>query len=462
MAAPRLYKTMSIRTSSIFLTFALATLSAGRLPLPVPAQGFADVVAKSVPSVVRILTTRREAVASSSPAAAAFGPPTGAGKRVSGEGSGVIVTAAGHILTNQHVIEGATKITVQLADDREFPARLVAADAPTDLAVLKIESGPLPALSFGDSSSLRVGDYVLAVGNPFGVGTTVTMGIVSAMSAARPAEQDEDLIQTDAAINPGNSGGPLLNTSGEMVGINTAIVSPSGVNSGVGLAIPASVARRVMAQLLSVGHVERGYLGLGLQPMSPELTEALNASRSGGALITDVTPSSPAAEAGLRKGDVVLALNGRAIRDFPRLRFHIAGAQPGASVRLTISREGEEQTFTATLAQRPASPSAPPASPPASEDLRTLPGAIVTELNEEARTALKLSSSAQGVLVTAVDPDGDSAAAGLRPGDVIVSANRRAVLSLETLTQALATLIGKPALLEVNRRDGPYFIALSR
>lgn len=431
---------MSTRTGFLFFAVATAVCVAGRLPVPIAGSptALADVVEKSVPGVVRVVTT---------------GPARGA-KR-SGEGSGVIVSADGHILTNQHVVEGAAKITVQLADDREFTARVVAADGPTDLAVLKIEASALVALPFADSARLRVGDYVLAVGNPFGVGTSVSAGIVSSLGALRRTEGDEDLIQTDAAINPGNSGGPLLNTNGEVVGINTAIVSAAGGSNGIGLAIPANVARRVMTQLMTSGAVQRGYLGTGLQPMSPELTEAFGAPRSGGAVITDVAPGSPAEGAGLLKGDIVLALNGRAVRDFHRLRFLIAGAQPGAAVRLTIARDGSEQTVSATLAERTVS------AAPVAEEVLQVAGAVLTDLNEAARQEWRVGNNVEGVLVTAVDPEGESAEAGLRPGDVIVGVNRQAVARAGQLVERVGGGLSKPALLEVSRRDGTYFVALA-
>ena len=453
---------MATRYGSLFLTLALAA-QAARLPVspgtPPPA-GFADLVEKSIPSVVRILTEKREEAASGPAANTASSAGRAKGKRVGGEGSGVIVTAGGHILTNQHVVEGADKITVQLADDREFVARVVAADAPTDLAVLKVEAGPLTPMAFGDSSRLRVGDYVLAIGNPFGVGTTVTQGIVSAMSPGG----GEDLIQTDAAINPGNSGGPLLNMSGELVGINTAIISPSGGSNGIGLAIPASVARRALTQLMADGHVKRGYLGVGLQPMSSALTEALNAPRSGGALITDVAPESPAFHAGLLKSDVVLALNGRALRDFQRLRFYIVRAQPGDVLRLTVARDGVEQTLAVSLKERPLQPAGPPSPQEAPGLAQTglLPGAVVADLNDDSRRALNLDPGRQGALVTAVNPDGESAEAGLRPGDVIVFVNKQPVVDAGSLAQRLAAETDKPALLEISRRDGTCFVALPR
>ncbi|MBY0506550.1 MAG: Do family serine endopeptidase [Bryobacteraceae bacterium] len=426
--------------AAIFLLSAVSPVLAARLP----AGDLADLVEKTLPSVVRILTTRPGSPAVNPSVNAAYDGARGSAKprtkSIGGEGSGVVVSADGYLLTNHHVVDQAEKITIELAGDRVLPARLVAADPATDLAVLKIEAANLTPIAFGDSARLRVGESVFAIGNPFGVGTTVTSGIVSAIGAPRhPSDTGEDYIQTDAAINPGNSGGPLLNSAGQLIGINTAIISPSGGSSGIGFALPSNIARRVMNELRAQGHVNRGYLGIGLQPLSPALNDALNLDRPGGAIITDVAEASPAAQAGLRKGDVVMGINGRPVRDFDRLRLAIAEAQPGAPVQLAIEREGQEQMLTATLAERPAAPAASDQPDPAE-----LPGAILTALPGEL-----------GVLITAVDPAGDTAEAGLRPGDIIVAINRQPVTGLASLGKGLAGR--KSAVLEVIRQGGTLF-----
>ncbi|MBS1833533.1 MAG: trypsin-like peptidase domain-containing protein, partial [Acidobacteria bacterium] len=320
-----------------------------------PAAGYADLVEKTLPGVVRVVTTRMAAPASG-PVSIGFQPSStsNAGRaRVSGEGSGVVFSADGYIVTNQHVIDGAVRTRVQLHDGREFDAKIVAADAPIDLAVLKIDASGLTPLPFADSAKVRVGEAVLAIGNPFGVGTTVTQGIVSAMSPSKLGiAGDEDYIQTDAAVNPGNSGGALINTSGELVGINTAILSTSGGSNGIGFALPSNVAKAVATELVRDGKVQRGYLGVGLQQITPDLTEALG--EENGALIANVASNSPAAKAGLQKGDVVAGMNGRTVRDFHRLRLFIAEAKPGAAVQLLIRRDGLEKNFWIVLDERPA------------------------------------------------------------------------------------------------------------
>lgn len=381
---------------------------ARNLPLP-PDGGFADVVERALPSVVRVSTA-------------------------GGEGSGVIISRDGYLLTNRHVVEGATKITVQLSDERELAAKVIAADGPADLAVLKVEAAGLEAIEFGDSGKARIGDYVLAIGNPFGVGTTVSLGILS-------AKGEGDYLQTDAAVNPGNSGGPLLNVRGEMIGINTAIVSPSGGSNGVGFALPSNLVQFVMSELIAKGRVDRGYLGAGFQPMTPALEEALGVDRAG-ALISDVAPGSPADKAGLRKGDVVVAMNRRTLRNIQRLQVYAAQAKPGSVVEFTIVREGAESIVPVTLAARPESAQAE--AMPA----ELLAGAAVADAGEA------------GPVVTAVDPQGVSAAAGLRAGDVIVAVNRKAVTGTAGMRERLAAVHGKPALLEISRAGSTYFLAV--
>jgi serine protease Do len=395
---------------------------AARVGPPMLAEGgFADIVEKTLPSVVRVVTTTSAAAPR--------------GKSVSGEGSGIVLSHDGYLLTNNHVIAGATKIAVQLHDDRELSATLIAADGPSDLAVLKVEASGLQAIEFGDSSKARIGDYVLAIGNPFGVGTTVTLGIISAKGEA-------DYIQTDAAINPGNSGGPLLNIRGELIGINTAILSSSGGSNGVGFALPSNLTRFIMTELITKGGVNRGYLGAGFQPLTEALQEALGVRR-GAALVADVAPDSPAAKAGLRKGDVVVAMNGRVLRDFRRLQLYAAQARPQALVQLTIARDDAELVLPITLGERPEGNLSLPQE-------EVLAGAAFAE------------SGAAGIgpVVTAVDLQGVSADAGLRPGDVIVAVNRKPVAGMAGLREQLANREGKPVLLEISRGGSTYFVAV--
>ena len=338
------------------------------------------------------------------------------------------------------MVEGAARITVQLNDDRELPAHLVAADTLTDLALLKVDAAGLQAIEFGDSTRARIGDYVLAIGNPSGVGTTVTLGIISAKAEA-------DYIQTDAAINPGNSGGPLLNVRGELIGINTAIVSPSGGSGGVGFALPSNMAKFVMSGLISQGKVDRGYLSVGFQPLNDTLQEALGVKR-GAAVIAEVAPDSPAALAGLQKGDVVVAMNGRVLRDFRRLQLYAAQAMPGGKVELTIARLDVESIIPVTLAERPASRKTAAVTATASEEVFS--GAALTEGE----------AGSEGPVVAAVDPTGASAEAGLRAGDVVVAVDRQAVSGMAGLREQLAKTSGKPVLLEINRGGSTYFLAI--
>src|ERR1700720_112522 len=270
-------------------------------------------------------------------------------------GSGVILTPDGTILTNNHVIDGASDIKVQLSDKREFQAKLVGADPKSDVAVLKIQAKDLPTLPVGDSKRLNVGDLNFAIGDPFGIGETATMGIVSATGRGQLGIEDyENFIQTDAAINPGNSGGAMIDIHGNLVGINTAILShASGGNEGVGFAIPKSLAKPVMDQILSHGKVVRGYLGVHIQDLSPEIAKAFNYNMSGGALIGDVSPNTPASKAGLQKGDVIVKLNGQAVTDYVDLRLRISQMAPGTSVNLDVWPKGKTKGYTLALGELP-------------------------------------------------------------------------------------------------------------
>src|ERR1022692_4252633 len=276
-------------------------------------------------------------------------------RRAEGLGSGVIVSPEGYILTNNHVVDGATEVRVTLNDRREFKARVIGTDPKTDVAVLKIDAPNLQPVVIGDSDRLQVGDYVLAVGNPFGLGKTVTMGIVSAMGRGNLGIEDyENFIQTDASINPGNSGGALVNDRGELVGINTAILSHgSEGNQGIGFAVPVSVARNVMDQILKNGRVTRAYLGVMAQEVTPAIARAFHGQEVRGALIGDVTPDSPAQKAGLQKGDIILEINGKPINDGAQLRMNVSLMEPGATVAVKVLREGTARDFSVRLAELP-------------------------------------------------------------------------------------------------------------
>ena len=346
-------------------------------------------------------------------------------------GSGVIVRDDGHILTNEHVVGGADQVTVELSDGRSLKAKVVGSDKATDLAVLKVDASNLRTLTLGDSDRVRVGDVVLAVGNPLGVGQTVTMGIVSAKGRATGMGDGsyEDFIQTDAPINRGNSGGALVNTTGELIGINSQILTPSGGNIGIGFAIPANMARNVMTQLIEHGEVRRGRLGVTVQGLTSDLASGLGLANVRGALVSDVEHDGPAAAAGLQRGDVITAINGDAVTDSNELRNRIAGFTPGTQVTLTVLRSGKEQTVTAKLGSlEPVDVERRGGGAPEASGRF---GLSVEPLTPE--TARERGVSAKsGVLVAEVAPGSRAADAGLRPGDVIEQVDRKPVTSVDT------------------------------
>ena len=382
-------------------------------------------------------------------------------RREGGMGSGVIVRPDGYILTNNHVVDGAEKVTIELTDGRTLEADVVGTDAPTDLAVLKVDAADLKTLPLGDSEAVRVGDVVLAVGNPLGVGQTVTMGIVSAKGRATGGNGDggyEDFIQTDAPINRGNSGGALVNTEGELIGINSQILSPSGGNIGIGFSIPVNMAQHVMSQLIEHGEVRRGRLGVTIQAITPDLAQALNLSTTTGALVSNIEDGSPAASAGLKRGDVITALNGDAVKDSNDLRNDIAQLQPGASVDLTVVRDGKEQTLTAKLEAAEGSRRAASSGSDGEGSGRF--GMAVEPLTAETARELGVSTRT-GVVVASVEPGSRASQAGLRAGDVIEQVDRKPVDSIDGLRSALDSGDG-PALLLVHRGATTVFITIDR
>src|SRR5580692_7735326 len=407
------------------------------------ANGFSAVIKPALPAVVNIRTSKmvKAQANQSSPFfndpmfRQFFGDQFGGGKphaeREQALGSGVIVTPDGTILTNNHVIDGASDIKVYLSDKREFKAKLVGADPKTDIAVLKTDAGGLPTLPLGDSSQLNVGDLIFAIGDPFGVGETATMGIVSATGRGRLGiEEYENFIQTDAAINPGNSGGAMIDIHGNLVGINTAILSHggSGGNEGVGFAIPMSMAKPVMDQILAHGKVVRGYLGVHIQDFSPELAKSFNFNQSGGVLIGDVSPNTPASNAGLKKGDVVVKLNGQAVSESNDLRNTISQMAPGTQVKLDIWRDGKVQPYTVTLGELPNDKTSAEGSDEGSSG--EIQGIEVQAVTPEILQQLNLPAGTHGVVVTAVDPSSAAAAAGLDHGFIIEEVNHKPVRSI--------------------------------
>jgi serine protease Do len=350
---------------------------------------------------------------------------------------------------------------VQLSDKREFLAKLVGADPKSDVAVLKIEGKDLPTLPLGDSSQLNVGDLIFAIGDPFGVGETATMGIVSATGRSRLGIEDyENFIQTDAAINPGNSGGAMIDIHGNLVGINTAILSHggSGGNEGVGFAIPMSMAKPVMDQILAHGKVIRGYLGVHIQDFSPELAKSFNFNQSGGVLIGDVSANTPAANAGLKKGDVIVKLNGQAESDSNDLRNTISQMSPGTQVKLDIWRDGKVQPFTVTLGELPKDKEMTESSDDSSSG--EIQGIDVQDLTPEISQQLNLPSGTHGVVVTSVDPASAAAAAGINRGDLIQEINHKPVTSASQYKQLMSGASGQPILLLINRGGITSFVVV--
>ncbi len=373
-------------------------------------------------------------------------------------GSGVIITADGTILTNNHVIDGATDIKVDLADKREFTAKVVGTDPSSDVAVLKINASDLPTMKLGDSSALQVGDIVLAVGDPFGVGETATMGIVSATgrSMENQIEDYEDFIQTDAPINPGNSGGALVDLHGDLIGINTAILGSDselgseGGNEGIGFAIPINMARSVMDQLVAHGKVSRGELGVYPEDMNESLAKQFNVSQPGGALVTQVIPDTPAAKAGIKQGDVILKVNGQPVQSKNDLRLRISQMAPGTNVNLEISRDGKTMDVPVTLAQIEEKPdNANPEEQGNEGSSGGLKGVQVQALTSQLSQQMQLPSGSHGVVVTSVDPDSQAAAADLDRGCVIEEVNHKPVTSIESYREAIASAGNQPVLLLV-------------
>jgi serine protease Do len=365
-------------------------------------------------------------------------------------GSGFIISPEGMILTNAHVVQGADEVTVKLADKREFPAKVLGADARTDVAVLKIEASGLPAVKIGDPSKTRVGEWVAAIGSPFGLESTVTAGIVSAKSRALPDERLVPFIQTDVAVNPGNSGGPLFNLSGEVVGINSMIYSRTGGYMGVSFAIPIDVAMKVERELVKYGKVTRGRIGVVIQSVNQPLAESFGLDKAKGALIAKVEPQSPAAKAGLKPGDVILSWNGQPISESTDLPTLVANTPPGSQASLVVWRAGAQQALRLAVGEMPADQATLAAATPATPQGKL--GVAVRPLAKEEAKAAGLEG---GLVVERAA--GAAAKAGVRPGDVILGVNGHTVSSPEALKQAIDQA-GKHAALLVQRGEARLFV----
>lgn len=387
-------------------------------------------------------------------------------RRSSALGSGFVISEDGYVVTNNHVIDGADEILIEFFSGEELPATVVGKDPNTDLALLKVESeDALPFVSFGDSDTARVGDWVMAVGNPLGQGFSVSAGIVSARNRALSGNYD-DYIQTDAAINRGNSGGPLFNMDGDVVGVNTAILSPNGGSIGIGFSMASNVVTRVIDQLRDFGETRRGWLGVRIQNVSEDMIDAIEGlENTDGAMVTDV-PDGPAKDAGLESGDVILTFDGQDVKDVRGLVRTVGNTEVGKAVRVVVLRDGKTQTLKVTLGRREDAEAAVPAVAPAPSDEpseKDILGLTVTPVTEELRTELGLDADATGLVVTAVDETSKAYEKGLRQGDLIVEASQQTLLSISDLDASIeeAQNAGRKSILLLVRRGGePRFVAL--
>src|SRR5581483_9179244 len=389
-------------------------------------------------------------------------------RKESSLGSGVIVTSDGYIVTNNHVIAKADEIKVLLNDKREFTGKVVGTDPKTDVAVVKINAKDLPTIPWGDSDKLEVGEFILAIGNPFALNSTVTMGIVSAVGRANVGIADyEDFIQTDAAINPGNSGGALVNSRGELVGINTAIFSRSGGYMGIGFAVPANMARAVMDSLVKTGKVTRGWLGVSIQEVNQDLAKQFGLSETKGALVSEVLPDSPAAAAGVKSGDVIISFDGKPVESPAILRNMVAQTAVGKTAKVEVLRENKRQTISVKIAEQPkdiarAGEEETLGSEQDESGAKSVLGGLeVRNLTPDTARQLGLNPGTKGVVVTGLAPDSSAASAGVEPGDVILEINRQPVRSVADLRRISSKLSKKDgALLLINRRGGKLFLAI--
>ena len=476
-------------TLAVLLPMLLITAGTSRAEPPATSfsQIFAQLSARLSGVVVNISTTQAPAVAGAKgtgdsptpspgspldqffreffgdrgePGAGGLAPP------VASLGSGFIIDPSGLIVTNNHVIADAEQITVTLSDNTMLHARVIGRDPVSDLALLKVDAKvPLPAATWGDSTKTRVGDWVLAIGNPFGLGGTVTSGIISATARDIHAGPYDDFLQTDASINRGNSGGPMFNLAGQVIGINTAILSPSGGSIGIGFAIPSAMARPIIDQLKATGRVERGWIGAQIQPVTDEIAEAIGLDKSRGAMIASIDPASPAAQAKLRPGDVILAYDGQPIDRSRQLPHLVADTAPDKLVSLSIWRDGKTQQLQLKVAaldpnRRPPPAPEPAKPPPPSVDAL---GIKLASLTSDLRKQFSLSDTARGVVITAVPPSSAAAEQGLRPGDLVIGAARAKVATPAEIQQqaASAKKAGRKNLLVRVERDGiTRFVAL--
>jgi serine protease Do len=449
-----------------------------KVDVPLSDQPFVEVSKLVTPAVVNISTTRLVKGEEGSPLGPFFEDPFF--RRFFGDelpqrraprqhkeqslGSGVIVDPKGYIVTNNHVISKAEEIKVVLADRREFKGKLIGSDPKSDIAVVKIEGKDLPTVSWADSTKIKVGEYVLAVGNPFGLNQTVTMGIISAVGRANVGIADyEDFIQTDAAINPGNSGGALVNIRGELIGINTAIFSRSGGYMGIGFAVPSAMARTVMDSLIKKGKVVRGWLGISIQEVTPDLAKEFGLSDAKGVLVAEVLPKSPAERAGLKRGDVILALDGHLVENAGQVRNQVAALAVGEKIRVKVFRDKQEKEIEVRIGEQPkeVTEGEGDQEEEGGETSSALSGLEVRNLTSDIIAELGLPKNQKGVVVESVEPGSSPEEAGLRRGDVIVEINRKQTNSTREYERIVASLRkDRTVLLLVNRQGRSLFLTI--
>jgi serine protease Do len=469
--------------TAVLVITTFGTASAASLP----PETFADLAAKVTPAVVNVSSTQHLAGAAGDQGdqAMPFDFPPGSpfeqffkqfhdrklqhGEDVKALGSGFIVDPAGYIVTNNHVIDHSTDIHVTLSDGKDLPAKLIGTDTKTDLALLKVEySKPLPFVSFGDSNASRVGDWVLAVGNPFGLGGTVTTGIISARGRDLHDGPFDDFLQIDASINKGNSGGPTFNLAGDVIGVNTAIASPNGGSVGIGFAIPSNLAKPVIDELRKTGRVERGWIGVGIQSVTPEIASSLGLGDPTGSLVASVQPKGPAAAGGIQQGDVILTFDGQTVHETRELPRIVAETPAGKTVDVEVWRDGARKTVSLTVAQMKNETQVASADESGGDQSPTgvanqVLGVQLATLTNDMRQQLGLADDVKGVVVTDIDQQGAAAQQGLRQGDVIEEVARKPVANPEEVDQIVqrAVTSKKPAvLLLVNRQGNEVFLAV--
>ncbi|MGO9146233.1 MAG: DegQ family serine endoprotease [Desulfomonilia bacterium] len=448
-----------MRIERAIVCFAILLFASGisyaEVQNPFEGDWVADVAAKVIPSVVNIASTKT--VTQQSPL---FNDPFFRdffGGAVPHEqiqralGSGVIVSSDGYIVTNNHVVGGADKVEVRLSDGRVFPATIVGTDPKSDVAIIKISKTGLPAIKIGDSNKVRIGSFVLAVGNPFGLEHTVTKGIVSALGRSGLGITDyENFIQTDAAINPGNSGGALVNMRGELIGINTAIISKTGGNVGIGFAIPIDLVMSTKKSLDKYGKVVRGWLGISVQEVTPEIAKGLGMATVKGALISEVLKSSPAEKAGLKRGDVITAIDGEPVQNTAAMRFRVSEVIPGNIVKVKVLRDGKEKVIPVVAGDL--AKAQIPEHQILIKDNKFLEGASIADLSPSTRETLGIGNDIHGVVVIDVANNSPAARTGLRSGDIVISINKVATRSLQELINLLGSLKGAKMSISIYRQ----------